>query len=88
MLPVMTSAVSQKDIRVTAALMQAPSELSHLAVQTATPLVMEPKGKKAFQLDSRINVYPLILNPKAGLRQLKMRFSHAHQKILLPLFYI
>lgn len=66
MLPVTTSAVSQKDIRVTAALMQAPSELSHLAIQTATPSAMEPKGKKAFQLDSRINVYPLILKQACG----------------------
>lgn len=36
-LPVTSSGVSQKDIRVTAALMQASRELSHLAVQTARP---------------------------------------------------
>lgn len=46
MLLVTTSGVSQKDIRVPAALMQAPSELSQLAVQTARPLVMELKGEK------------------------------------------
>lgn len=36
-LPVMSSGVSQKDIRVTEALVQASRELSHLAVQTARP---------------------------------------------------
>lgn len=46
-LPVTTSGASQKDTRVTAALRQAPSELSHLTVQRAKPLATELKGKKS-----------------------------------------